>query len=116
MINKNVIIILLFGIQNLLGQLSVSNFFEYQLGNLPSTKPTNLTTHFDQLNLSYRFDDFFMSGRLEHFQTKDRSASYDKLAQRTFVFNKNGFDITVGNFYQIFGRGLLLRTYEIPGY
>jgi hypothetical protein len=115
MINKDVIIIILFGIQNLLGQFSVSNLFDYQLGNLPGTDPANLTTHFDQLSLSYRYDDFILNGRFEHFQTKDHSASYNKLAQRSFVFNKNGFDITVGNFYQIFGRGLLLRTYEIPG-
>ena len=97
------------------GQLSVSNIFEYQLGNLPQTSPSNLSTHYDQLNISYRYTDFLITGKLEHFQNPNSMQSYTHVAQRSLSFKKDGLKLKIGNFYQIFGRGLLLRTYEIPG-
>ncbi len=112
---NNLSIILLLVVNNVFGQLSVSNIFEYQLGNLPNEEPTNLTTHFDQLNLSYRYNDILLMGRFEHFQNSDYGASYDKITQWSVSFNRENIDLLVGHFYQILGRGLLLRTYEIPG-
>ncbi len=107
-----IIFLLLRGVS---GQLSVSNMFEYQLGNLPQVSPSNLSTHYDQLNIFYRHTDFLLSAKLETFQTPNPVQSYTQIAQRTISFSKDGLDLKVGNFYQIFGRGLLLRTYEIPG-
>jgi hypothetical protein len=113
--NKYLLVLLLIFLKDLFGQPSVSNLFEYQLGNLPETDPTNLATHYDQLNLSFRYNEFLFSAKLEHFQTQGSEASYDQVAQRTLSFQKDGFQFSAGNFYQIFGRGLLLRSYEIPG-
>jgi hypothetical protein len=93
----------------------VSNLFEYQLGNLPLQKPSNLSTHYDQLNVAYRYTDFLFAMKLEHFQNPTPDQSYTHLAQRSLTFKKDGLKLKVGNFYQIFGRGLLLRSYEIPG-
>jgi hypothetical protein len=113
--NRKLIFFVLIFIRGAFGQLSVSNLFEYQVGNLPDTEPSNLTTHYDQVNLSYRYNDLLFTGKLEHFKTNTHSESYDILAKRTLSFSKDGLDLSVGNFYQIFGRGILLRTYEMPG-
>ncbi len=114
MSRKTFVIIFLI-LRSVSGQLSVSNMFEYQLGNLPQVSPSNLSTHYDQLNIAYRYTDFLLSAKLETFQTPNPVQSYTQVAQRTISFSKDGLDLKVGNFYQIFGRGLLLRTYEIPG-
>ena len=53
--NKKIIFLVLIFIRGASSQLSVSNLFEYQLGNLPDTDPSNLTTHYDQVNISYRY-------------------------------------------------------------
>jgi hypothetical protein len=113
--SRKTVVIIFFIVKIVSGQLSVSNLFEYQVGNLPLETPSNLTTHYDQLNIGYRYSDFVFSAKLEHFQNPNSDQSYTHLAQRSLSFKKDGLKIKVGNFYQIFGRGLVLRTYEIPG-
>ncbi len=113
--NKTHIVLIFFMIKGVSGQLSLSNILEFQLGNLPLEQPSNLTTHYDQLNIAYRYSDFIFALKLEHFQNPNPDQSYTHLAQRSVTFKKDGLRLRVGNFYQIFGRGLLLRTYEIPG-
>jgi len=112
---NNVSIVLLLVVNNVFGQLSVSNILEYQVGNLPNEEPTNQTTHFDQLSLSYRYNEFLITGRFEHFQNATMDISYNQIRQWSLSFNKENLDLLVGHFYEILGRGLLLRTYEIPG-
>ena len=96
-------------------QLSGSNLLEYQLGNLPDTDPQNLSTLYDQLNLTYRFENLILKTKIEQFQTEDDNKKYSELAQRSIIFRHGDFKLAVGNFYHIIGRGLLLRSYEIPG-
>jgi hypothetical protein len=96
-------------------QLSVSNLLEYQLGNLPETDPSDRTGLYDQLNLSYRYDRISLETRVESFQTQDRSANYARFTQKSITFEDGDIGVTVGNYYHIMGRGLLLRSYEIPG-
>ncbi len=112
---NNVSLILFLVVNNVLGQLSVSNILEYQMGNLPNEEPSNLTTHFDQLSLSYRYNEILFMGKFEHFQNTSKDISYNNVTQWSLSFNKENFNLLVGHFYQILGRGLLLRTYEIPG-
>ena len=52
--NSKTVIIFFVILKSVAGQLSVSNMFEYQVGNLPQEIPSNLTTHYDQLNIAYR--------------------------------------------------------------
>ena len=96
-------------------QFSVANLVEYQLGNLPYQEPDNLTTLYDQLDVSYRQGYVTAIMKFETFQHPDQSKDYVNASQRALRFGKNEFDITVGNFYEIFGRGILLRSFEIPG-
>lgn len=95
-------------------QLSGSNLFEFQLGNIPDESPADLTTHYDQLNLRYRYKSLQASVRVEHFLGPERTRSYHRLTQYNLKYRKNGLALEVGNFNEILGNGLLLRAYEIP--
>ncbi|UCF05568.1 MAG: hypothetical protein JSV33_00605 [bacterium] len=96
-------------------QISGTNILEYQLGNLPYTDPSNLSRVYDQLSLSYDHGSITGFGKFEIFQAGTEQRSYSELTQRSLRFSEKGFEITVGNFYEMFGRGLLLRSYELPG-
>ena len=63
------------------GQLSGNNLFEYQMGNLPYTDPPDLSAHYDQLNLGYRYKGLQASLRYEHFLSQNEGSSYAYLSQ-----------------------------------
>jgi hypothetical protein len=114
--NKGIILLLLvISMGNLLAQLSTSNLLEYQLGNLPYTEPKDLSTLYNQLNLSFRHRGFIVSGRGELFQAPSNDIDYIRFSQRTLRFRNRHIELAAGHFYEILGRGLLLRSYEIPG-
>lgn len=98
-----------------LGQLTGSNMFEFQYGNLPFEENRDLTTSYDQLNLYYNFNNFTMFGRVENFISPFRERDYFNLTQKRLQYQDDHFNIQVGNFYETIGRGLLLRSFEIPG-
>jgi hypothetical protein len=95
-------------------QLSGNNLFEFQLGNIPEEDPADLTTHYDQFNLRYRYKSIQANFRYEHFLSQDPSRSYNRLTQYSVKYRKKGLELEVGNFNEILGNGLLLRAYEIP--
>ncbi len=96
-------------------QFSGNNMFEFQLGNIPDEKPSDLTTHYDQLNLRYRYGSILANLRYEHFYSQDASRSYNRLSKYSVRYRKSGLEFEVGNFNEILGNGLLLRAFEIPG-
>ena len=96
-------------------QLSGSNLFEFQAGNLPFAEPADLTTGYDQLNLMYREGDIVGAVRVEAFQTPESDHEYTSLSQYRLTYRTRRTELNVGHFYDILGRGLLLRAYEIPG-
>ncbi len=95
-------------------QFSGNNLTEYQLGNIPGTKPVWVNSIYDQFNLEYRLKSFKVSGRLENFYSDDSTRShYTELSQYTFSYQKKGLDFKAGHFYETLGKGLLFRGYEI---
>lgn len=98
-----------------LGQLTGSNTFEFQYGNLPYEENRDLTTSYDQLNLYYDYRNFSLYGRVEHFLSPVRDRNYFQVTQKRAQYQDDHFNIRLGNFYETIGRGLLLRSYEIPG-
>jgi hypothetical protein len=109
-------VLICFGLVSIvLSQFSGSNLLEYQLGNLPEEDPGNLTTLYDQLNLSYRLEMVKFATKIEWFQSADQQKEYAQFVQKSIQFKHAGLGLTVGNFYHMIGRGLLLRSYEIPG-
>lgn len=95
-------------------QLSVSSLLEYQLGNIPFDTPKNYSTNYAQVNLAYQYQNIRTKMKLQNFSSPISSRSFSEVAQRSIEFRDKGFQLTLGHFYEIFGRGLYLRSYELP--
>ncbi|MDR8390141.1 DUF6029 family protein [Aliifodinibius sp. S!AR15-10] len=107
---------LLFMIQDqAMAQLYGTNTFEFQYGNLPYEENRDLTTSYDQLDLYFDQGNLSLYGRTEYFLTPFRERNYFSLTQKRLQYEDEQFNIRIGNFYETIGRGLLLRSYEIPG-
>lgn len=96
-------------------QIYGSNSMEFQLGNLPFQTDRDYTSSYDQLHLNYDSGYLSLYGRFELFDTPISERDYGKLTQRRIQFQDDHFRVRVGNFYETLGRGLLLRSYDIPG-
>ncbi len=97
------------------GQLSGNNLFEYQLGNLPDTEPSDLSSHYNQLNLGYRYKGLKASLRYEHFLSQNESSNYFRITQFQLQYSLDKLVLRVGNINETLGNGLLVRGYEITG-
>ncbi|MEK7727330.1 MAG: hypothetical protein AAB354_02890, partial [candidate division KSB1 bacterium] len=86
-------------------QLAFSNLLEYQLGNLPDTQPRNLSTAYNQLNLSYRYRYLRAAAKFESFTHEDRNKDYYQFTQRSVRAGNDRLALTAGSFYEILGRG-----------
>ena len=114
-LNVTIIVTLFMLTLNTSGQISGSNMMEYQLGNIPDVKPADLSTLYDQLNLQYRYKDLKFEGRIEQFYSTDSiKRDYQQLSQFQLRYQHKKIELKVGNFYETLGRGLLLRSFEIP--
>ena len=96
-------------------QLSGNNLLEVQAGNVPNTEPPWLVSHYNQLNLQYRFKGFKASTRIEHFINEFPERRYINLSQVQLRYSTKSLQFTAGHFYEMFGNGLLLRAFDIPG-
>lgn len=96
-------------------QISVSNLLQYQVGNLPGASPSDRTSLYNQLNINYLYENIRIGGRIEYFNVDNRDQQYSNFQQKFIQYQNENFEIRLGNFYEILGKGLLLRTYEIPG-
>ena len=113
---KNILFLLaLLPVGEVFGQLSGSNLLEYQLGNLPYKDPSDLSSHYDQLNLGYRYKGLKASIRYEHFLSQIEERSYTSLSQFQVQYRRDKLELKVGNFNKTLGNGLLFRGYEITG-
>ena len=113
--NKLLLLFVVFCAGRAAAQFSAGNTAEYQVGNLPFEKPDDLTTFYNKLNLSYQWQDWRGAIKLERFQRPRNDKDYTELTQRSLRYTRGKFDAALGNFYEILGRGLLLRSYEVPG-
>lgn len=106
---------LLFKSPEIYGQFSGNNLAEFQYGNLPGEEPGNLSSLYNQLNLSYRQKNLLLKTKIESFYPSfGENKSYTSLSQYTIQYADNGFKIQAGSLYQTIGRGILLRNYEQP--
>lgn len=105
----------LFLIPTLPGQLSGVNMMEYQYGKVPDLPGNNLSTLYNDLDLQFRQKNVRIGVRFESFLNKYNEREYLNFTQYYLKYKNKGFDIRVGNFYDIIGNGILFRTYEING-
>lgn len=95
-------------------QFSGNNLAEYQYGQLPNHS-SSMSTIYNRLVANYVYKTFRASATLELFQTPVAGSSYASLSQFSLQYKHKPFEVKIGNFYETIGRGLLLRSFEIPG-
>lgn len=98
------------------GQFRGSNLLEYQLGNIPGLQPEYQSSLYDQLNLSFKYKLFSIQTRIEqYYPSFGDDKGYKKISQYRAQYKSKELTVEVGNLNTMLGKGLLLRTYEIPG-
>lgn len=100
---------------SLQAQFSGQNLMEYQYGQLPGDTKGSFSTIYDRALLDYSYKGFKAGGTLENFYSPYESRNYTQISQFRLQYNSKPFELKIGNFYETLGRGILLRSYEIPG-
>jgi hypothetical protein len=101
-------------------QITFSNFLEARVGNDPDDPRPNVPdsryTFFDQFNIEYARDNLILGLRYEvYVPSEDRTLEYKEFVHRFAEWNSDWVDARVGNFNAMFGRGLVLRAFEVTG-
>jgi hypothetical protein len=113
--------LLLAGPTSTAAQINFSNFLEARVGKDPADVrldvPDNRLTYFDQFNLDFYYGDNLSLGfRFETFSaSEDRELDYDEFVHRHAAWNSEWIDARIGNYQALFGRGLVLRAFELTG-
>ena len=87
---------------------------EFQYGRLPNDS-TSVAKIYDRIITNYSFGRFKTRAVVEGFEKGVQEEDYLKLSQFSVRFKKSPFELEVGNFYETIGRGILLRSFEVPG-
>src|SRR5947207_494711 len=96
-------------------QLTGSNLLLAQAGNYPGYPPKNRQDLYDQLELEYGFGTGQVAARFETDRNSDQQYAYEGVTQRWADWSDGRYRLRVGNFYTILGRGLVHRSFELPG-
>ncbi len=86
--------------------VSAANWMQYW--HYRDTKKDSLENRFI---VDFNFGDFYSGAWLEVFEPDRPDRSYEKITQRYFGWNDGGLTVHLGNFYQVFGRGLTLNAF-----
>lgn len=95
-------------------QLFGSNLFETQYGRLP-TDAIDFGTAYDRGILGYNYKNFTAGVTLENYYTRYEERNYTQITQYSLKYSSDILDVSLGNFNETIGRGILLRSFEIPG-
>lgn len=105
------LIIPIYGFTQFSGQLLT----EFQMGNLPVDKLDFFPSLYHRSSLDYSFQKLKIGITTEHYSAPFSSRNYFNIQQFKFDYTGKKIDLKLGNFYETLGRGLLLRSFEIPG-
>jgi hypothetical protein len=87
--------------------LSASNQLEYSLD-----RKNKEDIFHDWFDLNWTYDFYNLGLRYEAHQPDDWGETYQELSYRYFQLSSEFIELTFGNYYAMFGRGLILRSYE----
>ncbi|RMG67223.1 MAG: hypothetical protein D6715_05250 [Calditrichaeota bacterium] len=102
----------------LFGQVEFNYFnqlSEVQVGNLPRTRPSDQFSYYQLSEASFSWRNWTVQLGVETFQKDVSGQRYTQLQHRSLEYRRGALTLTAGNFYEMFGRGLLLRGFKIPG-
>ena len=100
---------------SLAAQITGSHIGEFQIGNLPDQRPKDRSSLYNQLNLAWRDGPFRIESRFESYESQEESRRYLEPTRVRFSYQSGMYSMRLGHLNETIGRGLLLRTYEIPG-
>ena len=113
MSGRGLLITLLGTLSMVYGQFQLNSLMSYQLGNLPYVEPRDYQTLYQQVDMAYRYSNFRASTKIEYFLTPESSRQYANFSQYRIEYTGRKFYAKAGHFYDIFGRGLLLRAWDL---
>jgi hypothetical protein len=96
-------------------QVSGTNLLLAQVGNRPGLTPSNRQDLYDQVNLDAAFNQAHVGLRFETDRNSEQEFPYAGITQRWVEWSDGPGRVRVGNYYTILGRGLLHRSFELPG-
>lgn len=96
-------------------QLTGDNLLVGQAGNRPFTEPKNRTDLYDRLDLDWMHDALALGLRWERDRNSEDQIGYEKVTRRYADWSDPRLRIRAGSIYTILGRGLLHRSFELPG-
>jgi hypothetical protein len=101
-------------------EIGAANLLELRAGADPddARAASDRFTRFEQLDLDALHGPVRLGFRFESFAATDDTTSrfhYDRFVRRFATFSSSGLEITAGNYEALFGRGILLRAFQLPG-
>ncbi len=88
-------------------EISASNQLEYSLD-----RKNHQDIFHDWFDFHWTHGLFNAGLRYEAHQPDDWGETYQDISYRYFQLSSESFELTAGNYYEMFGRGLILRSYE----
>ena len=108
-------LLFLCGIQTGKSQIRLQQLTEAQFGNLPTDTSTFFPSLYNRTQLSFQIKKIKLSAAIQQYYTPYSSRNYLQLQQVQLDYYSSKFSFQLGHIYQTVARGILLRTFEIPG-
>jgi len=107
--------LLLLGSSMAHAQFSGTSLLEYQYGELPSANESAFNAMYNKLNLNYRYKQLRIKAGVQYYISPYSERNYVEPGWLGANYRNKGWDLSLGNFNETIGRGILLRSYEIHG-
>ena len=108
-------LLFLCAIQNGHAQLRLQQLTEAQFGNIPNDTSSFFPSLYNKTHLHYQLKKIKLTAAFQQFHTPYSSRNYLQLQQVQLDYYSSKFSFQLGHIYQTVARGILLRTFEIPG-
>jgi hypothetical protein len=76
----------------------------------------HLPTYYNHLSIEFRRDFLLAGARVQNFASPDIDVDYSHFSQRYLEASWRWVNFRAGNSFAIIGRGILLRSFELPGF
>lgn len=104
-------------------QLRLNTLSNFRIGELPNSNAAAATTYYSDALLEYRHQFIDFGLRVEGYVSPNmksliqpRDNKFQKITQRFAQINWAWGNARIGNLYGLFGRGMIFRAFELPGF
>jgi len=96
-------------------QVSVQDLLDVQFGNAPGQDPSNLIAAYNRTDVAAYTDLLRVGAQFQFDHNSANEYPYALFTQRWLELSGERGRLRVGNTYTILGRGLLQRSFQVPG-